>query len=323
MVQIRFEERDYECRKDETVLEALTRQGVLLPSSCRSGVCQTCLVRALRGRPPASAQEGLRDTLRLQGYFLACICRPDEPLEVGLVDVARRPCVGKVVARDYYNESVLMLRIRPCDPFTYQAGQFVNLVQTGTGVTRSYSLASLPGEEWLELHIKRVPKGRVSGWLHDRLREGEEVTFFGPAGDCFYVPGRPDQPLLLVGTGTGLAPLYGIVRDALEKHHTGPIHLFHGAVSREGLYLVEALQALARRHANLSYTPCVLEGPPPAGGVQGPIDQVLFDHYGEMGGRRIYLCGDPALVEGMKKRCFLAGASLTEIYADPFTPASG
>ena len=68
----------------------------------------------------------------------------------------------------------------------------------------------------------------MSGWLGTEARPGEAVRLQGPVGECFYVPGQPEQPLLLAGTGTGLAPLYGIVRDALAA---GP-HRPHLAVPR-------------------------------------------------------------------------------------------
>ena len=46
---------------------------------------------------------------------------------------------------------------------------------------------------------------------------GTKAQIRGPAGECFYVPGRPNQPLLLVGVGTGLSPLYGVLREAASK----------------------------------------------------------------------------------------------------------
>ena len=117
----------------------------------------------------------------------------------------------------------------------------------------------------------------MSGWFHDDAHIGERVSVLGPSGDCFYVPGKEEQPLLLVGTGTGLAPLYGILRDALRHGHRGPIHLFHGALHKGGLYLVEELRRLvdsARPSSNTRQQSSTVESDELA---VGPIDQVVLN----------------------------------------------
>jgi ferredoxin len=66
--------RIYDCRPGETVLDALTRQNVAVPNLCRHQVCLTCMMRSLGGAPPSASQTNLRDTLRIQHFFLACGC---------------------------------------------------------------------------------------------------------------------------------------------------------------------------------------------------------------------------------------------------------
>jgi NAD(P)H-flavin reductase len=97
---------------------------------------------------------------------------------------------------------VLRARLRLPQPFAYRAGQYITL-KRGDGLSRSYSLASLPTDETLELHVRLAPHGRMSGWLFNEAREGDAIMLRGPAGDCFYTTGKIDQPMLLVGTGTG------------------------------------------------------------------------------------------------------------------------
>lgn len=151
---------------------------------------------------------------------------------------------------------------------------------------------------------------RRHGWLQ------------GPSGACFYTEGKPEQPLLLAGTGTGLAPLIGIVRDALAREHRGPIWLFHGAVHTAGLYLYQELRLLAGRFRNFRYIPTVLEGAPPEGGVTGALDQCVLSTFPNLDGWRGYVCGDPAFVNSLRKKIFLAGIASKEIHTDAFVPSA-
>jgi len=321
MPTIRFEGRDYFCAEDETLLDSLARHGVMLPSSCKAGSCQTCLTRALKGTPPAAAQKGIKDTLAAQGYFLACMCKPVEDMEIGLASVSPKYAT-QVLAKDQLNESVVRLRLKLPDAFSYRAGQFVNLIRASDDLTRSYSLASIPSDEFLELHVKRVPEGRMSTWLFDDVAVGDALDFFGPSGDSFYLADKPERPLLLTGAGTGLAPLYGILRDALACGHSGPVHIFHASLATAGLYLIDELRALADDHVNVHYTPCVLHGDAPDGGMQGNIVDIPAKVLGSLSGYGVYLCGDPPIVNALRQKTFMAGASMQDIHSDPFVFAS-
>ncbi len=317
MPTIRFEGKEYFCASDETVLESLERHGVMLPSSCKAGACQTCLTRAIKGKPPAASQVGIKDTLAAQNYFLACICKPEEDLEIGLATVSPKQSTT-VISKTQMNESIIRLRLEVPEGFSYQAGQFINLIRPEDELTRSYSLASIPSDPWLELHIKQVPDGRMSNWLFDAVNEGDQLSFFGPSGDCFYLPDDPERTLLLVGAGTGLAPLYGILRDALAQGHGGDIHLFHASLATPGLYLIDELNALADQYPQFAYSPCVLHGEAPAGGIQGNIADIPGAQLGSFNGFRVYLCGDPDIVNALRQKSFMAGASMQDIHSDPF-----
>ena len=323
MPNIHFEGQDYTCNDNEVVLDCLTRHGVALPSGCRAGSCHACLLRATKGSLPIESQRGLKSTLIDQNYFLPCICKPIDDLEIRLAD--KVPCfTAHVLEKSWLNEQVLRLRLSKPAGFEYHPGQFINLVQSQTLLVRSYSLASLADENFLELHIKRVPGGNMSNWICDILKIDDEVTFYGPAGHCFYLSGDQHQPLILAGTGTGLAPLYGIVREALQAGHAGDIHLFHASLAFEGLYYVKELAKLADENPSLRYYPCVLHGQAPEGGHVGAIDKVIPSVVKECRGARAYLCGDAPVVDAMQKSVFFAGVNMTDIYADAFhlTPAS-
>ncbi len=319
MARVKHESRWYPLESGESVLDGLLRQGVAVPNSCRAGACQSCLMKAVGGGVPEAAQVGLKDTLKAQGYFLACTCKPAEGTELEVAGAEGLRVPARLASVEPLSGDVLRVRLATEAPLEYRAGQYVSLVRED-GLARSYSLASLPREGELELHVRIIPGGAMSGWLAGTARPGDAVAVQGPAGSCFYVPGRPEQPLLLAGTGTGLAPLYGIVRDALESGHTGPIYLFHGARTPDGLYLTNALRKLAEARPNFHYRPGVL-----AGGTrdvaEGPLDVLIRAECPKLAGWRAFLCGDPQLVLSLRKKLFLSGLSLKDIHADAFLPS--
>jgi CDP-4-dehydro-6-deoxyglucose reductase, E3 len=320
MASILYEGHPYTVLENESVLDALLRNGHKVAHSCRAGSCGSCLMRASAGPVPANAQDGMKDSWKARGYFHACVCRPAADLEVAPVGEDARSG-ATITGLALLSADVLQVRLRTDSPLEFRVGQYVTIVRED-GLARSYSIASLPEDGDLELHVRRIPGGRMSGWLHSGARPGDRVSVIGPSGECFYTEGREGQPLLLAGTGTGLAPLVGIVRDALSKGHTGPIHLFHGALHEAGLYLVEELRRLVRQHGQLEYTPSVLQGSESDGIATGPIDQVVLKRFPKLSGWRGFVCGDPALVRALKKKLFLSGMASRDIYADAFLPAA-
>lgn len=317
MTKIIYGGQSYECG-ESSVLDCLTAQGVPVPSSCHSGVCQTCLMRAVHGEVPEKAQAGLKPTLVAQNYFMACSCYPEQDIEVVLPEAGMGKLQARVTSVEYLNADILGIRLKPARSFEYRAGQFINLFKDET-TARCYSLASVPalGEE-LFLNVRKVPSGLVSGWAFENLKAGDGITISEATGDCFYVPGNPEQNVLLIATGSGLAPLYGIIRDAILNGHQGKLSLYHGSYNPEGFYLVDELRKLAQTYPNFSYVPCVSDGDAPLGYAPGMVLDVALADNPELSGWRVFLCGNPNMVNAAKKQTFFAGASMREIHADPF-----
>lgn len=319
MPSVTWAGRSHQLAAGETVLDGLLRNGIEVAHACKAGSCGSCMLRAVAGEIAPRAQAGLKDSWKTRGYFLSCMCVPEASLELAEVGAeARIP--AQLTAVDHLSDDVLRIRLLPERAFEFRAGQYLTLIRD-SGLARSYSLASLPNERELELHVRLIPHGRMSTWLSQPETIGSNVQLQGPSGECFYIPGREEQPLLLAGTGTGLAPLWGIVHDALQQGHTGPIHLFHGALRPGGLYLREQLEALAASRSHFSYTPTVLNGPEEGRISVGAIDSIIGTTYPKLVGWRGFVCGDPTLVRSLKRKLFLAGIAMGDIYSDAFLPS--
>lgn len=325
MAFVHFDGHTCEMQAGESVLDSLLRCGVSVAHACKAGSCGSCMLRAVAGTIPSPAQAGLKDSWKAQGYFLACICRPEGDLTATEVGADAR-IAARITAIEPLSPDVLRVRLTCAGEFDFYAGQYLTLVHPN-GLARSYSIASLPHDGVVELHVRLIPGGRMSSWLRDEARPGVAVQLQGPSGECFYVPGQPEQPILLIGTGTGLAPLYGILRDALRAGHTGPVHLIHGAVQPAGLYLRAELAQLHAAHKNFSYTPTVLHADSPQADSPGnfevgSIEALLAARFLKLAGWRGFVCGDPGLVRSLKRKLFLAGMAMRDINSDAFLPSA-
>jgi CDP-4-dehydro-6-deoxyglucose reductase, E3 len=317
-VRLRYGGQDYDLAPGESVLDGLARHEVRVPSACRAGACHACLLKADTGDPGPAGQHGLKPALAAQGYFLACLARPAGDLAVRSGPEVITP--GALAASRWLGPGVLAIWLRPASPVHFRAGQHVTL-HRGDGVIRAYSIANLPAEaarDGLEFHVRVYSGGAMSAWLA-RAAPGTPVGIGVPAGECCYTPGSPAAALLLAGTGTGIAPLLAIARDALAQRHAGPVTLLHGAAEPGRLYLGtllprcvmhESLTAIRWRTCALSrgqdivaaVTAELAAGPGPAA-------------------TRAFLCGGPRTVAAMRRAMFLAGMSLRDICADQFRPA--
>ncbi|ATX78485.1 Ferredoxin-NADP reductase [Mariprofundus aestuarium] len=318
MPTVIYQGKAYECESDETLLDGVNRQGGTISYGCRGGFCQSCMVKAVKGTPPAAAQAGIRPAMKKKGYFLSCLCKPESDFEITPPDRRDEFIPATVTGLEYLNPTVIRLTTKRPDGFNYRPGQFVNLIRPEDGLARSYSLASIPSDGELAFHIRLLPDGKMSNWFIDHLQCGTEILLSDAMGDCCYRKGYADRPLLLAGTGTGLAPIYGILRDALASGHSQQIRLLHGALSSDGLYYDQLLRGVADKHNNFSYIPCLLNEAAPEGGLSGPIDSHIPAQLASDSNWVAFLCGDSEVVTSMRKSCVTHGMDESAIHSDAF-----
>lgn len=292
------------------LLDALRGAGIAVPYSCRAGSCHACLVRCTRGEVLDALPDALDAARREAGWRLSCQCRVIEDLSVEVFDPQRDGLPARVTELDWPAPEVLRLRLIPHRPLRYGAGQHL-VLWSAEGVARPYSLASVPGlDPWLEFHIDCRERGAFADFARglkvgDGLRLGELR-----GGALHYDPEWHERPLLLMASGTGLAPLWGVLREALRQHHSGPIRIIHQAHDRAGHYLAEPLQSLAASHPELEVTLM----------TTAESTEVLAQL--RLVSRRTLalLCGHPASVDAFARRLYLCGVPRGQTLADLFLP---
>ena len=290
-------ERRWTVPTGSNLLDALNEAGLNVPYSCRAGSCHACLVHCLDGQPVDALPEALALDKHAQGWRLACQCRVVDDLRVAVFDPQLEGMPATVRELDWFGD-VLRLRLRTEWALRYQAGQ--HLVLWNGAVARPYSLASLPGEDaLLEFHIDCQRPGAFCDQAR-ALRVGDELRLGELRGGALhYDPDWQDRALWLLAAGTGLAPLWGILREALRQGHRGEIRVLHVAREHTGHYLAEPLLAMD--------------------GVR--VEQVLAEQLDEAlaalrpSSRQTIalLCGSPGSVER-----FIAGVPRNQVFADVF-----
>jgi NAD(P)H-flavin reductase len=325
MVTLNYKQQDYICKKNETVLDTLLRENNNIAHGCRQGVCQSCIMRSVDTNPPAIAQQGLQENQKQQKHFLSCLCLPEQNMQIEQIEHSEFTHNLKVLSKQMLNHDTLLLRLLHDELFAFKAGQFINLKSTDNTV-RSYSISNPPNKQLhIELQIRLLPKGRFSGWIHNEVKIGDNIPASLALGCCFYNTTQQEQGLLLVGTGSGLAPLYGILQDALQQKHKGEIHLFHGSRQAEGVYLKKQIQQLVNENNNLSYTACIsgeYKDEHKTHYSQGRVHNVALSSYPSLNNWRVYLCGHPEMVKQMQTQVFLKGVDMNDIYVDAFHSSS-
>ncbi|MFD5917795.1 globin domain-containing protein [Kitasatospora sp. NPDC058201] len=222
---------------------------------------------------------------------------------------------GEVVAHERRTPDVAVLTVRPDQAYPYRAGQYTSLeTPWWPRVWRHFSFASAPRPDGLlTFHVKAVQAGWVSNALVHRAAPGD-VLRLGPAAGGMTLDHGAGADLLLLGGGTGIAPVRALVEEVAEHGAAGrSVEVFYGARQAAELYELAALRELAGRHGWLSVRP-VLSGPGPrtpvggsggsggsgghlsdAGLLTGELPEVV-GRFGPWSGREAYLSGPPAMV---------------------------
>ena len=312
MPELHVADKRWSVADGSNLLDALNQAGVSVPYSCRAGSCHACLVRCVQGEPLDLKPEALSRTQREQGWRLACQCEVVGDVQIEAFDPQRDGLPAEVAALDWLSPTVLRLRLIAQRPLRYRAGQHV-VLWTASGIARPYSLASLPEEDrFLEFHIDCAHPGEFADAAR-QFKVGDAVRLGELRGGALrYDPDWQEQPLWLLASGTGLGPLFGVLRDALRQDHRGPIRLVHVARDEAEHYLKAELQALAAAYPPLA--------------VEYLLRSQLADHLVQMRlvtrQTHALVCGHPDTVEAFAKRLFLAGLSRNQLLADAFLTRS-
>ncbi|HYG89263.1 MAG TPA: 2Fe-2S iron-sulfur cluster binding domain-containing protein [Azospirillum sp.] len=324
----------------QTILDACLRQGIWLPHACGHGLCGTCKVEVVDGDVDHGDASGfaLMDFERDGGKTLACTARllSDATIEA---DIDEEPDALRIPVRDFTGTVVRLEDLThdvkgvfielPGDGIAFQAGQYVNLTVPGVEGARAFSLANPPAQRNLvELHVRLVPGGKATGWIHRDLKVGDTLTLSGPYGR-FFVRKSAAAPMIFLAGGTGLSSPKSMILDLLAEGCTQPMVLIHGVRGLRDLYDRDLFEGLAAVHANLTYIPVLSDRQPGDASLEdgwqgetGFVHEALHRHFGGMfAGRKAYLCGPPPMIEACIRTLMQGRLFERDIFTERFLTA--
>ena len=314
----------------ESVLNAALRQGVMLPYSCKNGTCGSCKGTLESGEvhypfhpPLALSREEIGE-----GSALLCQAEPIEDLVIrvreieAVRDIHIRKMPARVIEKTLLAPDVMRIKIKPpsAQRLQFLAGQYLDILLSD-GKRRAFSIASSPqSEDEIELHIRHVEGGGFTGWVFDELNERDILRLEAPLGTFFIRNDATDRPMILMGGGTGFAPLKSMIEDLLAHHDRRPLHLFWGVRSHTELYMYEQALQWAEQNEHIQFTSALSEprGDDPAGSFHGFVHEAVLQQYKDLSGFDIYMSGPPAMIDAGRTAFLENGAQKRRIFFDSF-----
>jgi ferredoxin-NADP reductase len=230
---------------------------------------------------------------------------------------------AKVVSNDPLRPTgTFRLRLEVVDgePFEFLPGHFVGIEAhfEGRGFRRSpYCILSDPSETpAFDLLVRKVDQGPLSLYLAG-LRPGDDVLFRGPTGRSM-IPRFRDRELVLMATGTGVAPLIALARHLLAEDYPHPISLWWGLRLVDDVCLTGELEALAAAYDRFSYAITLSQPPEQWTGLRGRLGESVPPLLPTLGGKHYYLVGNGAMLEEMALALSDLGVVQQYIYKEPY-----
>ena len=205
------------------------------------------------------------------------------------------------------------------------AGQHLDVRLTapdGYQAQRSYSIASAPGSEAVELAIERLQDGEVSPYFHDVARPGDTIEVRGPIGGHFVWRRSDGGPVLLIAGGSGIVPLMAIVRHWLMTESRTPMLLAYSARTWEELVFRDELLSAQAAEPNLTFIATTTRGPRHrAEDFERRFDRPLLHQVLTRWGRTahgVYVCGSNVFVEAVTQSLVLEAVPPGRIRTERF-----
>jgi Na+-transporting NADH:ubiquinone oxidoreductase subunit F len=323
--------RDITVKGGSSLLSALSESQIYIPSACGGrGSCGTCKCNVQDGGGPLlPTEKPFLSKAELESEVrLSCQVKVKSDMKINIPEEIfnirkYKAVVHEVVDYTYDIKGVTFKLLEP-QKIDFKAGQYVQLESQPYGkvkqkAIRAYSISSKPSlDDRIQLIIRLVPEGMCTTWVHNHLKEGDEITFTGPYGDFYLRDTNTD--ILYVAGGSGKAPIKSMLEDLQEKGTERKMTYFFGARDVKDLYLTDEMKSFEDVFTDFKYEPVLSHASENSGwtGKTGFVMPYFKEAIREPKNTEAYLCGSPGMINAVTKSLIEMGVPKDKIYYDSF-----
>ena len=213
----------------------------------------------------------------------------------------------------------VVLRTPPGNTLEFLAGQYINIIGPN-GVRRSYSIANAPRADGkIELHIKKLEGGELSAYWFNTAQVNDLLRFEGPLGTFFMRQPWP-RKLILMATGTGLAPIKGLLEQlqtASGDKAKPEVHVYWGNRAETDIY-TELAELRFALDTGLHFHPILSRAGNAWKGRTGYIQDAVVQDHPNLADCAVYACGSNTMIQSAKQLLIESGLPSNQFYSDAF-----
>jgi ferredoxin-NADP reductase/ferredoxin len=324
----------FDCAPDQNLTDAADAAHIILPAQCRKGSCGSCHASVVTGdfllgeHNPAALPDDSTN-----GILMCCttpqsdlaILLPYDHSRVLFHSIPRRSAEIVAVTAIAENTVRLQLRLDADEQLgsaaEFEPGQFMEVEIPDSNDKRAYSLSNTGNwDGCLEFLIRLQPNGKFSAFLNERACPGMKLMVRGPQG-AFGIEEGSQRPRWFVAGGTGVAPMFSMLRRMVEYQEPQEARLFFGVNRESELFALDELERLKAALPQMKVEVCVWKPQGEWKGFTGtPTDalrQALADTPTQPD---IYLCGPPQLIDAAEKIAAAFGIPAEQIISERYLP---
>ncbi len=322
MIVKTIENKLFTAQSGQSILDAALQAGLVFDYSCKSGQCGVCKTTLIDGQvSELQSQLALTDEEKKNHKVLTCCCEPITDILIdaedltALKDIEIKTLPARISHIEALSNDIIKVQFRfpPTANFKFLEGQYLDVIWGG--VRRSYSIASISDDQEITLLIKKVTQGVMSDYVFNQAKVNDLIRVEGPKGTFFLR--KTNRPLVLLATGTGIAPIMSILKkldkdEVLPQQHT--IHLFWG-----NRYAEDFVWQPEFNNLNVIIEKVVSKPDNNWKGNVGYIQNIALKTLGsKIAGSDVYACGSNAMIQSAKQEFIKAGLPEKQFYSDAF-----